>query len=182
MANTKTIYLAGGCFWGVEELFRKLPCVLETETGYANGTGGQDATYERVCSGETGFRETVRVTYDADAISLDHLLWAFFRVVDPTLENRQGNDRGTQYQSGIYWPDGDEESRADVERIAAIERAALEREGKAFKVELKPLENFFAAEEYHQHYLVKNPLGYCHVSPFEMHEVLAHTFDENTYR
>ena len=95
------IYLAGGCFWGLEQLMQSIPGVLDAESGYANGTGAQDANYSAVCAGDTGFRETVRVEYDPEQVSLDALLLAYFYVIDPTVQNRQGNDIGTQYQTGV---------------------------------------------------------------------------------
>ena len=98
-----TIYLAGGCFWGMEHLFRQLPGVLAVTPGYANGDGEEHANYQDVCTGLTGFRETVRVDYDPEAVPLEHLLFAFFAVIDPELPNRQGMDIGTQYQTGVYW-------------------------------------------------------------------------------
>ena len=153
------IHLAGGCFWGLEKLMQSIPGVLDAVSGYANGTGERDADYKTVCTGKTGFRETVAVTYDPDQVSLDQLLFAYFEVVDPTAVNRQGHDVGTQYQAGIYF--ADDASRATVERIAAIERART----PGFAVEIGPLVNFFPAEEYHQNYLDKNPTGYCHI-PF----------------
>ena len=153
----KLIYLAGGCFWGTEHLMQSIPGVIDAMSGYANGTGQQDADYKTVCTGRTGFRETVQVRYDPAQISLDALLFAYFYVVDPTVANRQGNDIGTQYQAGIYYID--EESRRTVERIASLERSRYQ----TFMVEVGPLRNFFPAEEYHQNYLEKNPGGYCHI-------------------
>ena len=97
------IYLAGGCFWGIEHLMQSIPGVIDAQSGYANGTGEEDADYQTVCTGETGFRETVRVEYDPEQVSLDALLLAYFYVIDPTVKNRQGNDIGTQYQTGIYY-------------------------------------------------------------------------------
>lgn len=172
MDQTRTIYLAGGCFWGVEELFRQIPGVLATQVGYANGTLDKGVTYERVCRGDTGFRETVRVEFDPSALSPDQLLWAYFQIIDPTLENRQGNDIGTQYQTGIYWPAEDAELADAVRRSVAAERQRVEGQGAPFRVEACELERFVPGEEYHQHYLVKNPHGYCHVSPLKMREVL----------
>ena len=96
------IYLAGGCFWGIEHLMQSIPGVIDAESGYANGTCKADAEYKTVCSGETGFRETVRVEYDPEKVSLDALLLTYFYVIDPTKQNRQGNDVGSQYQTGIY--------------------------------------------------------------------------------
>ncbi|MBQ6394994.1 MAG: peptide-methionine (S)-S-oxide reductase MsrA [Atopobiaceae bacterium] len=168
----ETIYLAGGCFWGVEEMFRQIPGVVSTQVGYANGTGEADATYKRVCEGGTGFKETVRVRFDPRVITLEKLLWAYFHIIDPTIENRQGNDIGEQYQTGIYWDSSDAALGAEVKRIADAERARIEANGRPFRVEVHTLSNFFGAEEYHQYYLVKNPNGYCHVSRAEMAEVL----------
>ena len=150
---SKTIYLAGGCFWGMEKLMQSIPGVIDVVSGYANGTNESDANYTTVCTGRTGFRETVRVTYDPNRVSLDQLLFAYFEVVDPTAVNRQGHDIGTQYQAGVYY--SDTESQVSVERIFAIERART----LGFSVEAGPLLNFFPAEEYHQDYLDKNPDG-----------------------
>lgn len=156
------IYLAGGCFWGLEKLMQSIPGVLDATNGYANGTCEADAVYQTVCRGGTGFKETVRVTYDPDKISLDALLMAYFYVIDPTLKNRQGNDVGTQYQTGIYYTN--DRAKGIVERIAAIEASRTED----FSVEIGPLSNFFPAEEYHQDYLDKNPDGYCHIPSAEI--------------
>jgi peptide methionine sulfoxide reductase msrA/msrB len=147
------IYLAGGCFWGMEQLMQSIPGVIDAESGYANGTCEADADYKTVCKGETGFRETVRVEYDPEQVSLDALLLAYFYVIDPTVQNRQGNDRGSQYQTGVYFTN--ESARETVKRIAEIERGRSEK----FFVEIGPLKNFYPAEEYHQNYLEKNPNG-----------------------
>ena len=127
------------------------------QSGYANGTCEADADYQTVCKGNTGFRETVRVEYDPGQVSLDALLLAYFYVIDPTVENRQGNDRGSQYQTGVYYTN--ESAKETVERIAEIERGRSEK----FFVEIGPLKNYYPAEEYHQNYLEKNPNGYCHI-------------------
>lgn len=156
------IYLAGGCFWGLEKLMQSIPGVTDAVSGYANGTGEEDANYQTVVKGQTGFRETVKVTYDPEQVSLDALLLAYFYVIDPTVENRQGNDVGSQYQTGVYYED--DASREIVERIAALERRRREK----FVVEIGPLVNFFPAEEYHQDYLDKNPNGYCHIPRAEI--------------
>ena len=156
------IYLAGGCFWGMEQLMQSIPGVIDAESGYANGTCETDADYKTVCKGETGFRETVRVEYDPGQVSLDALLLAYFYVIDPTVENRQGNDRGSQYQTGVYYTN--ESAKETVERIAEIERGRSEK----FFVEIGPLKNYYPAEEYHQDYLEKNPNGYCHIPKAEM--------------
>ncbi len=168
MADRKTIYLAGGCFWGMEYLMSRMPGVLATEVGYANGTCEADAVYRTVCEGTTGFRETVMVDYDPTTTSLEKLLFAFFVAIDPETPNRQGNDVGTQYQAGIYWDPDDAESAETVRRVADVER----RRHPRFAVELEPIRNFFPAEDYHQDYLVKNPGGYCHI-PFALVDALS---------
>ena len=171
----KTIYLAGGCFWGMEALLRSLPGVAEVTVGYANGDRPDHATYEAVCTGVTGFRETVRVDYDPETGSLEQLLFAFFAVVDVTKYNRQGADIGSQYQSGIYWTDGDTEET--VRKIAALEAAAA----PVFAVELKPLSCFYPAEDHHQRYLEKHPTGYCHISPLTRGAVARYPFSPKAY-
>ena len=140
------IYLAGGCFWGMEHLMQSIPGVIDAESGYANGTCEADADYKTVCKGETGFREAVRVEYDPGQVSLDALLLAYFYVIDPTVENRQGNDRGSQYQTGVYYTN--ESAKETVERIAEIEQGRSEK----FFLEIGPLKNYYPAEEYHQNY------------------------------
>ena len=156
--NMKTIYFAGGCFWGVERLMSLVPGVKESQSGYANGEG-ENPTYEQVISGNTGYRETVKVTYDENIIGTKDLLRLFFGVIDPTVSNRQGNDVGSQYQTGVYWEDDEDE---EVIRGAAEAEKMLHKE---FQVEIEPLHSFWPAEEYHQDYLVKNPFGYCHIGP-----------------
>ena len=155
-------YLAGGCFWGLEALMQSIPGVIDAESGYANGTCEADANYRSVCTGNTGFRETVRVAYDPQKVSLDALLLAYFYVIDPTVKDRQGNDRGSQYQTGIYYTN--DKVKETVERIAEIERQRSEK----FFVEIAPLRNYYPAEAYHQDYLKKNPNGYCHIPKEEM--------------
>ena len=174
--QTQVIYLAGGCFWGLEHLMQSIPGVIDAQSGYANGTGEQDANYRTVCGGDTGFRETVRVEYDPERVSLDALLLAYFHVIDPTVANRQGPDIGTQYQTGIYYTD--EGAKETVERIAAIERSRRE----TFLVEIGPLVNYYPAEEYHQNYLVKNPGGYCHIPRREMALFSRLRIDPGDYR
>ncbi len=172
----QVIYLAGGCFWGIEKLMQSIPGVTDATSGYANGSGEADADYHTVSGGGTGFRETVRVAYDPDQVSLDALLLAYFYVVDPTVENRQGNDVGTQYQTGVYYTD--DAAKETVERIAAIERNRTEH----FAVEIGPLQNFFPAEEYHQDYLDKNPGGYCHIPRKEIELFATLVIDPGDYR
>ena len=155
--NTKTIHLAGGCFWGLEAYFERIPGVVDAVSGYANGKT-KNPSYEDVSHRGTGHAETVKVTYDPERISLDDILRYYFRVVDPTSLNQQGNDRGVQYRSGVYYT-------APAER-ATIEKAFAEEQKKHQKplvVENLPLDNFYEAEEYHQDYLAKNPNGYCHI-------------------
>lgn len=156
-AKTREIYLAGGCFWGAEEYFSRVPGVLDTVVGYANGTT-EDPTYEQVCTGATGHAETVRVTYDPRAVTLRRICELFFGMIDPTVMDRQGNDVGTQYRTGIYFTDPSDEATA---RAVFDETAA--KLSAPIVTELAPLKDFYLAEEYHQDYLKKNPNGYCHV-------------------
>lgn len=174
--GTRTIYLAGGCFWGMEKLMQSVAGVLNTTVGYANGSGEAEANYPTVCTGKTGFRETVRVEYDSSEVSLDRLLFLYFAVIDPTLKNRQGHDVGTQYQAGIYY--ADEQTRSDVLRVAEVEK----RRTPKFAVEILPLTCFYAAEEYHQRYLDKNPGGYCHIPPASIRRLAASKVDAGDYR
>lgn len=160
----KVLYFAGGCFWGTERVFKVLDGVTDTTVGYANGHI-ENPTYEEVCRNETGFRETVRVTYDPSVVSTDTVLDAYFLCVDPTQVNGQGNDHGTQYQTGVYY--------RDKSLLPVIERKFSEEREKydEFHVELKPLECFYEAEEYHQDYLTKNPDGYCHITLVDLEKV-----------
>ena len=174
--GTGVIYLAGGCFWGLEKLMQTIPGVVRAVSGYANGDPSIKPTYREVCGGRTGYRETVRVEYREDEVSLDAILFAFFGAIDPTVRNRQGNDIGSQYQSGIYF--ADENSAKIVEHVVKVEKMRH----KNFAVEIKPLESFYDAEEYHQDYLDKNPGGYCHITPAEMKIVEKMTVDPAKYR
>ena len=157
--DMKEIYFAGGCFWGTEHFFSQVRGVTATEAGYANSLV-MSPSYHQVCSGETGAAETVKVVYDPDIVSLPFLIDLYFKTIDPTVLNRQGNDVGTQYRTGIFYSD-----TAD----RAVIDEAIDRKRKQYKrpivVETRPLENFYAAEDYHQRYLEKNPTGYCHISP-----------------
>ena len=154
---SKLIYLAGGCFWGCQKYFDLMEGVLSTEVGYANGSTA-NPTYEQVKHENTGHAETVKIEYDPAVISLEALLRKYFAVIDPTAVNHQGGDFGTQYRTGIYYTDEADEpvARASLDALAT-------RCGKPLAVELKPLENYYPAEEYHQKYLEKNPNGYCHI-------------------
>ena len=153
----KTIYLAGGCFWGCQKYFDRLPGVVETEVGYANGRT-EHPTYEQVKHENTGHAETVRVVYDDQRLSLKDLLTSYAAVIDPTVKDRQGEDVGRQYRTGIYY---------ETEEDGASARAFLDELGRRYDkpilVEAEPLRQFFPAEEYHQKYLEKNPGGYCHI-------------------
>ena len=170
------IYLAGGCFWGLEKLMQSIPGVIDAQSGYANGTGKADAKYQTILGGKTGFRETVRVEYDPAKVSLDHLLLAYFYVIDPTVLNKQANDTGTQYQTGIYYTNT--QAQAVVERIVELERGRH----KVFAVEVGPLKNYYPAEEYHQNYLDKNPGGYCHISPAKIKLLSTLKIDAGAYQ
>ena len=157
--NTQTIYLAGGCFWGTEHFLGLVHGVENTEVGYANSVV-PNPTYREVCTGKTGAAETVKVVYDANEISLPFLLSLYYETIDPTSLNKQGNDRGTQYRTGIYYTNPAD--RPIIEKSLA----ELQREyKKPLAIEVGPLENFYPAEDYHQDYLDKNPGGYCHISP-----------------
>lgn len=153
----REICFAGGCFWGVEEYFSRIPGVKETCTGYANGHT-EYPDYRSVCSGQTGHAETVRVLYAPHQVSLGSLVRHFFQIIDPTSLNRQGNDIGSQYRTGIYYSDPDERTE-----LAALLNEEQTRHALPLAVELLPLKNFWKAEEYHQKYLKKNPDGYCHI-------------------
>ena len=152
----KTIYLAGGCFWGVQRYFDQFEGVVSTEAGYANGPDAQPS-YQDVCK-SSGHAETVKIEYNEDKISLRELLNYYFMVIDPLSVNQQGHDKGIQYRTGIYYT---EESQ--LEEIQAVYQEEEAGAGAKLAVELQPIENFFSAEEYHQKYLEKNPGGYCHI-------------------
>lgn len=157
--NRKEIYLAGGCFWGTEHFMSLVRGVESTEVGYANSIV-PSPTYRQVCTGRTDAAETVKVVYDADSVSLPFLLDLYYKTIDPTSENRQGNDVGTQYRTGIYYTD-------DADRPVVEE--SLHRLSRQYvmplAVEVERLRNFYPAEEYHQDYLDRNPGGYCHIDP-----------------
>ena len=156
----KTIYFAGGCFWGTQHFFTKVDGVKEAVCGYANGNG-QNPKYEEVYTDTTGFAETVKVTYNPSRIGLDELTDLFFCIIDPLSVNKQGHDEGTRYRTGIYFTDPADEPTLKI-AYAREEKKA----GAKLAVELEPLKNFYPAEERHQDYLDKNPQGYCHL-PFK---------------
>lgn len=153
----KEIYLAGGCFWGLQAYFDLKDGIEETVVGYANGNT-LNPTYEQVCTNTTGYAETVFIKYDENKISLERILELFWKVIDPTSLNKQGGDRGTQYRTGIYFIDENDKIviNKSVQNIA-------KNYDKQIVTEVEKLKNFYAAEEYHQKYLEKNPNGYCHI-------------------
>ena len=177
--NAKEIYFAGGCFWGVEEYFSRIPGVTDAISGYANGSLA-DPTYRQVCQGNTGHRETVHVYYDPDKVSLQTLAEHYFKVIDPTLKDRQGNDVGSQYATGVYYTD-------ETERplLQAVFDTEQEKYKTKIQTELGPMTCFYEAEDYHQDYLKKNPNGYCHVDFSSLDDLLSDRYrkpDELTLR
>lgn len=158
----KTIYFAGGCFWGTEHYLRQFDGVIETVVGYANGNI-PDPSYEQVYTDATGYAECVKVTYESEIISLQTLCRLFFRSIDPLSVNRQGNDIGSRYRTGIYWEDA--EDKKDIELVFSEIQAVRQY---PLAVEKKVLRCFYPAEDYHQDYLIKNPDGYCHLSPLTL--------------
>lgn len=153
----KKIVLAGGCFWGVEEYMSRIKGVIETKVGYANGTK-ENPSYEEVCRGNTGHAEACYVTYDKELISLEQLLSKFWEIIDPTVINRQGNDIGHQYRTGIFYID-----KEDLPVILKSKEEEQKKHSKEIVTQIEPLSCFYDAEEYHQKYLKKNPGGYCHI-------------------
>lgn len=158
--NTETAILAGGCFWGMEEILRKIPGVVATKVGYTGGTV-KNPTYEQVCSGQTGHAEGLQVVFDPGQLTYEQLLGYFFRMHDPTTLNRQHNDVGTQYRSAIFYTS--DAQRQTAERV----KTTVDKSGR-FKrpivTEITAASEFYPGEDYHQKYLVKNPGGYnCHI-------------------
>lgn len=153
----KEIYLAGGCFWGTEHYFKQIKGVTETEVGFANGHT-QNPTYKEVYTDTTGFAETVRVEYNPEKVSLQFLLQMFFKAIDPLSLNKQGHDEGTRYRTGVYYT-----SDEDIPVIEKVFAEVQKDYPQPLAVEKLPLENYYAAEDYHQDYLDKNPDGYCHL-------------------
>ena len=151
--DVKTVYFAGGCFWGIEKYFDSIHGVTATEVGYANGASNS-ATY----GDGSGYAEAVRVDYDPSVAPLPFLLRLFYKAIDPTSVNRQGNDLGTEYRSGIYYTDPIDRSIIEAS-LAKLQT----RYDKPIAVETGPLKTYARAEDYHQDYLKKNPGGYCHI-------------------
>ena len=152
------IYLAGGCFWGMQKFLDQFAGVERTEVGYANGPDFAPS-YQEVCR-SSGHAETVLVEYDEEKISLEKLLDFYFMVIDPLSYNRQGMDMGIQYRTGVFYTD-----ETQLPAIRAVFAREEKKAGRPLAVLCEPLKNFFSAEEYHQKYLEKNPDGYCHIPP-----------------
>ena len=160
----KEIYLAGGCFWGLEAYFSRINGVEEVSVGYANGQS-DETTYRKLS--KTGHAETVHLKYDTNKLSLREVLLHYFRVIDPLSVNRQGNDIGSQYRTGIYYQNEDD--------LKVIEKVVKEKEEELHQkvaVEVEPLKNYVLAEDYHQDYLEKNPQGYCHLDLSQVNQPL----------
>ena len=158
----KQIVLAGGCFWGVEAYFKRIKGIIQTKVGYTDGTT-INPSYQEVCTGRTYHVEACELIYDEQVISLEKILKHLFSIIDPTILNRQGNDIGTQYRTGIYYED---ESDAQVIRdFIQKEQANYEQ---MIVVEVKKQTTFYDAEEFHQDYLTKNPMGYGHVNLYRI--------------
>lgn len=153
----KKIIFAGGCFWGVEAYFNTIDGVINTKVGYANGHT-KNPTYEEVCNNGTGFAEACYIEYNENLVKLEKLIDAYWKVVDPTIKDRQGHDIGTQYRTGIYYLD-----KEDLQTIEASKAAEQKKYEAPIVTEILPLKNFYDAEQYHQKYLDKNPNGYCHI-------------------
>ena len=164
------IYLAGGCFWGLEAYMERIQGVTDAVSGYANGKG--DTTNYQLLHA-TDHAETVKVTYDPNKISLDKLLQYYFRVIDPTSINKQGNDRGRQYRTGIYYQN--EQDKAVILKEIQIQQAKYKDK---IQVEVEPLKHYILAEDYHQDYLMKNPNGYCHIDLEQANNIII---DPNDY-
>lgn len=169
----KEIYLAAGCFWGAEHFFKQIDGVTLTQVGFANGNT-DNPTYKEVYTDTTGYAETVRLQYNPLKVGLDFLLEMYFKAVDPTSLNKQGEDEGTRYRTGIYYVDP-----TDLPFINYAMSEEAKKYGLPLCVEVLPLRNFYPAEEYHQDYLAKNPDGYCHL-PVALFEYARNNKDTHT--
>ena len=167
--NIREIYLAGGCFWGIEAYMERIYGVKDAVSGYANGKTDQ-TSYNMI--GVTDHAETVHVRYDTNKISLEKLLKYYFQVIDPTSVNKQGNDRGRQYRTGIYYTDS-KDREIITKEISDLQKKYQEK----IQVEVEPLKNYILAEEYHQDYLEKNPNGYCHIDLDKANEAIIDPAD-----
>ncbi|MBO7488687.1 MAG: peptide-methionine (S)-S-oxide reductase MsrA [Bacteroidales bacterium] len=164
LGSEREIWLAAGCFWGAEKYLKLIEGVTFTEVGFANGNT-ENPTYKEVYTDQTGYAETVHLRYNPDVVSLRFLLEMYFKAIDPTSLNKQGEDEGTRYRTGIYYTDAAD--RVVIDKVMSVE---AKKYGLPLCVEVEPLRNFYRAEEYHQDYLDKNPSGYCHlpVALFEL--------------
>ena len=164
IGSERDIYLAAGCFWGAEKYLKLIEGVTFTEVGFANGNT-ENPTYKEVYTDQTGYAETVHLRYNPSIVSLRFLLEMYFKAIDPTSLNKQGEDEGTRYRTGIYYSNSAD--RAVIDEVVAEE---AKKYGLPLCVEVEPLRNFYPADEYHQDYLDKNPSGYCHlpVALFEL--------------
>ena len=167
----RDIWFAAGCFWGAQKFFKLVDGVVFTEVGFANGWE-IDPTYKQVYTDETGHAECVHVRYDPEKVSLERLVNLFLNMIDPFSLNKQGEDEGTRYRTGVYYNNVE-----DREVIETVLRSFEDQAGRKSAVELQPLRCFYKAEEYHQNYLDKNPGGYCHLSP-AIFELARKTLDE----
>ncbi len=155
----REIYLAGGCFWGAEHFLKQIRGVVDTDTGFANGKDDiVSPTYEQVYTDQTGYAETVRVRYDEHVVGLRFLARMFFRAIDPTSLNKQGEDEGTRYRTGVYYTD-----KSDLPVLREVFEEVAERVSQPLRVELEPLRHYYSADARHQDYLDNNPSGYCHL-------------------
>ncbi|MBM3227875.1 peptide-methionine (S)-S-oxide reductase MsrA [Candidatus Peribacteria bacterium] len=157
----ETATFAAGCFWGVEEIFRTTPGVIDTKVGYTGGTT-KDPTYQDVCTGETGHAEAVQITYDPEKVSYEKLLQIFWNNHNPTTRNMQGPDIGTQYRSAIFTHNAAQEAEAN-NSISALDKAKIFH--RPIVTQVLPALTFYPAEDYHQKYLMKRGMGSCHISP-----------------
>ncbi|WP_408597899.1 peptide-methionine (S)-S-oxide reductase MsrA [Limnohabitans sp.] len=172
-SSSKVITLGGGCFWCTEAVFLRVQGVLKVVSGYSNGHV-LNPSYEQVCTGNTGHNEVVQISYDPSQISLRELLEIFFVIHDPTTLNRQGNDVGTQYRSGIYWDD--EADRAVAQQV--LDEVNPHHAGRVV-TELLPLSNYWMAEDYHQDYFANHPnQGYCAFVVAPKVQKFLHTFSD----
>jgi peptide-methionine (S)-S-oxide reductase len=179
MSDLQTIVLGGGCFWCTESVFKEVRGVTDVESGYSNGET-QQPTYEQVCTGRTGHNEVVKLTYDPAQVSLRQLLEIFFVVHDPTQLNRQGNDVGTQYRSGIYYTTQEQKEVAEGMLQSMTQEKLF---GRPLVTEVLPLTNYSPAEEYHQDFFEKNPTqGYCLAVAAPKVAKFRKTFSELTRR
>lgn len=153
----QTIYLAAGCFWGAEHYLKLIRGIEHTCVGFANGNT-ENPTYKEVYTDTTGYAEAVKVDYDPEVISLRLLIELYFKSIDPTSLNQQGEDKGTRYRTGIYYT-----NPSDLDTITSVVQAVAQEYDQPLQVEVEPLRNFYPAEDYHQDYLDKNPDGYCHL-------------------